>query len=275
MDVMNITYAVVVLGALGAAFGLLLAIAAKVFAVEVDERQEAILEVLPGANCGGCGFAGCSAYAGAVVGAGAATNCCAPGGADVAAQIAEIMGVEAGDVERTVAFVRCSGYTGHTQKQFEYVGIDSCFAAMRLGGGNGPNACANGCLGLADCVKACAFGALEIENGVAKINHEKCVGCMSCAAVCPKNIITKVPYDAEVTVPCNSVARGPVVRRVCDTGCIGCKACEKACEFGAIKVENNLSSIDYSKCTGCGACAAKCPRKLITGAPAKQEAEVA
>ena len=261
----TVIIAVVVLAVLGALFGLVLGIAAKIFAVEVDPKEEAVLGCLPGANCGGCGFAGCGGYAAAVVKGEAPTNSCAAGGAAVAAKIAEIMGVDAGAVERSVALVRCSGSAGHAQKKYDYVGMDDCQAASLLLGG-GPNACAYGCLGFGSCVKACPFGAMSIQDGVAHVDHELCVGCMKCAEACPKNLIIKVPYAAQVTVPCNSQEKGAALRKYCDVGCIGCKICEKACEHDAIHVVDNLARIDYTKCTSCGQCVAKCPRHLIQDA---------
>ena len=253
---------VAILGGLGLIFGLVLGFAAKKFAVEVDPREEAIVGCLPGANCGGCGFAGCGGYAAAVVKGEAPTNRCAAGGAEVAAQIAEIMGVKAETAERSVAMVRCSGFTGHAQKKYEYAGIHDCRSASLLPGG-GPNECAFGCLGFGSCEAACPFDAIHVQDGVARVDHEKCVGCMTCAAACPKNLIIKVPYSAKVTVPCASTEKGAVLRKYCDIGCIGCRMCEKACEHDAIHVADNLASIDYSKCVSCGKCAEKCPRHLI------------
>jgi len=269
----NILYAVLSLGVLGGAFGLVLAFAAKKFAVEVDERQAAIEECLPGANCGGCGYAGCAAYASAVVSAGAPINVCVPGGNETAAQVASIMGVEAQETERCVALVKCSGTTGHMIKRFEYSGISDCFSAMRLGGGNGANGCKYGCLGFGSCVKTCPFGAIYLEDGIAHVDHEKCTGCMTCAKTCPKGIIIKVPYEADVTVACSSKDKGSVLRKYCDLGCLGCSICEKLCEYDAIHVEDGRAVIDYSKCKSCGQCAPKCPRKLIRDARLNTENE--
>lgn len=268
---MTVVYSVIVLGVLGAVFGLLLAIAAKKFAVPVDERQEKIVEVLPGANCGGCGFAGCSAYAAAVVAGEAPTNCCLPGGNEAAKKVSAIMGVEAQETERCVALVKCSGFTA--KKKFDYSGIPDCNAAMRLGGGKGPNECPDGCLGFGTCVKACPFGAISVRDGVARVDHEKCTGCMTCASVCPKNLIVKVPYNADVTVACNSKQKGAVLRKYCDIGCIGCSICERTCEHDAIHVVDNLAQIDYTKCISCGQCAPKCPRHLIRDARLNTENE--
>lgn len=258
----TVVYSVAVLGVLGAVFGLLLAIAAKKFAVSVDERQEKIVESLPGANCGGCGFAGCSAYASAVIAGEAPIGKCAAGGQEAAEKMAAIMGVEAGTVEKTVAFVRCTG-GGEAQKKFEYYGISDCLAATKIGG-NGPAACAYGCLGFGTCAAACPFGAMSVVNGVAHVDEEKCTGCMTCAEACPRGLITSKPYDAKVAVGCASKDKGAAVRAICGKGCIGCMLCVKACEHDAIHVADNLASIDWTKCVGCGACVEKCPRKIIS-----------
>jgi Na+-translocating ferredoxin:NAD+ oxidoreductase RNF subunit RnfB len=258
---MNIVYAILVLGVLGAVFGFVLAYASKIFAVKVDERQEEVLAALPGANCGGCGFPGCGGYAAAVVEGRAATNLCVAGGADCAAKVSEIMGTSAGNVEKSVAFVRCSGIN-NTVKKYEFAGVSTCLAATMLPG-KGPSECSFACFGLGDCVKVCQFGALDLIDGVAKVNREKCVGCRACVSACPKSIINMIPYSATITVPCNSLDKGPVVNKVCSAGCIACKLCEKVCPFDAIVVKDNLAVIDYTKCTACGACVQKCPRKLI------------
>jgi len=258
---MNILYAVLVLGVLGAVFGLILAFASKVFVVEVDDRQQAISEVLPGANCGGCGYPGCSGYAAAVVKGEAPTNACAAGGPEAAATIASVMGLEAESSERSVALVLCSGFTA--KKKFDYSGIHDCVAAMRLGGQQGPNVCPQGCMGFGSCVAACPFGAIYVKDGVARVNKEKCVGCMACAKACPKNLIVKVPYSADVVVACASHQKGAILRKYCDIGCLGCKICEKTCENDAIHIVDNLATIDYTKCTSCSQCAPKCPRHLI------------
>lgn len=259
----NVIYAVIVLGVLGAVFGFVLAFASKVFAIEVDERQAAIAEILPGANCGGCGFAGCSAYAAAVVAGIVELNACAAGGSEVAAKIARIMGAEAGESQRMIALVKCSGRRDITKTKFDYSGVPDCTAAMRLGGNMGPKECPNACIGMGNCAAACKFGAMYMEDGLAHVIREKCVGCKACVNACPKKIIEMVPYTARVNVICANKQKGAEVRKYCEVGCIACKICEKACEFDAIHVVENLAVIDYGKCTNCGACAAKCPRKII------------
>ena len=263
-SMMLVVKAVAVMGALGAVFGLVLAFAAKVFAVEKDPREEAISGCLPGANCGGCGYPGCGGYAAAVVKGEAPVNACAAGGAAVAAQIAEIMGVAAGDSVKQIAQVMCSG-GGCSHLRYDYVGIQDCLAASRSLGG-GPMECQYGCLGLGTCVSECPFDAIHIVDGVAKVDEEKCVACGKCVAICPKHIIELVPIKTKkhVAIPCSSKDKGVDTRKNCDDGCIGCSLCQKACPKDAIVIEDNLAKIDYEKCIGCGICAQKCPRKLIT-----------
>lgn len=267
---MDILFAFAVLAGLGVLFGAVLAVAGKVFAVEEDPRLEPLTEALPGANCGGCGFSGCAAYAQAVLKGEAEPGRCPVGGAEVAKAMGDILGVVVQEQERCVALVKCSGYEGHAQKKYDYDGLADCHAASRLPGG-GPNECPHGCLGFGSCVKACPFGAMSVKNGVATVNHEKCVGCMVCADACPRDLIIKVPYSADITVACNSKEKGAALRKYCDIGCLGCHLCEKACEHDAIHVVDNLARIDYSKCVSCGLCAAKCPRHLIRDARLNRE----
>ena len=240
----------------------LLTIASIVFAVPVDETAVKIREKLAGANCGACGFAGCDDYAAALAADhDLPCNKCAPAGAAGAAAIAEILGVAAGSSDPVVATVKCSGYDNAAKKAMDYQGFKTCNAAKDFFGG--PGECKFGCIGFGDCVKACAFGAIEICNGVAKVNKEKCVGCGACANTCPKKIIDMVPKTSRVYVGCSSLDPGKVVNQICSTGCIGCKLCEKECKFEAIKVEGNLAKIDPALCKNCGLCAKKCPRHII------------
>ncbi len=257
----NVLIAVAVLGILGAVFGLLLAYASKVFAVETDPRQDAIIGVLPGANCGGCGYAGCANYAEAVVKNGAPCNKCAPGGAGVAHKIAGIMGVTAEDSEEMVAFVRCSGGNKASTK-YDYSGIDDC-GALFASLGNGLHFCVNGCLGHGNCVKACKFDAIHVIDGVAKVDRDACRGCEACKNACPKGMIVMIPKSANYAVPCNNPDKGAVTRKFCEAGCMGCKLCEKKCPNDAVHVEHNLALIDYAKCRQCGLCYEACPRNLI------------
>lgn len=260
---MNIFYAVLVLSVLGCLFGAILAVASRVFAVQKDPRLGEILDALPGANCGGCGFPGCAACAQAILEGSAPVNACPSCVGEKAARIAAVMGVEVQAVERRVAFVRCAGGNRASHKFEKYVGIDDCVAAMKISG-NGFLDCSAGCLGLGSCVKACKFDAIHInENGVAEVDQNKCTHCMKCAEACPRHVIVDVPYAADILVPCASKEKGAVAKSNCAVSCISCKLCEKNCPNGAIHVEDNLAIIDYSKCTACGLCASKCPRKTI------------
>ncbi len=256
--------AVLTLGGLGVGFGLLLAVASRVFAVETDERLEALISALPGANCGGCGYAGCSTFAAMVLEGKAPVGGCPVGGSDVTENVARISGRRVTKNKRMTALVRCSGGERALRK-FAYEGLSDCVAAMKVGG-DGPMACSYGCIGLGTCVNTCPFGAISLRDGVARVDFEKCTGCMRCVPACPKHIIVPVPYEADIVVACASRDRGPVLRKYCEIGCLGCKICEKTCEYDAIKVADSLATIDYDKCTSCGECAEKCPRKLIVDA---------
>ena len=252
---------VLIVGGCGLLFGCLLAFASVIFNVAKDDRIERIEEALPGANCGACGFAGCAAYAAAVVENDAPVSCCSVGKDPVARKIAQIMGKKAEKVEPRVARILCAGKCGIAEDKYEYSGISDCASAARLAGG--AKVCPNGCLGLGSCVRACEFGAMYICDGVARVDESKCTACGMCLKACPKHIIELVPLDNKVWVPCSSVDKGADTNKYCRVGCIGCKICEKSCPTDAIKVEENHAVIDYDKCIGCGICADKCPKKLI------------
>lgn len=257
----GIIQAVLVVGITGLIFGILLSIASVIFAVKKDERIDLIEEALPGANCGACGCAGCSAYAAEIVSNGAPMNLCSVGKAPVAKRIGEIMGRDAGKVEEKVAKVMCQGDCTLAEDKYIYEGIANCNVAIRLGGG--AKVCRFGCLGLGTCAEVCEFDAIEIINGIAVINEEKCTGCGKCKNACPKKIIELVPKTSTVYVLCSNKDKGPAVNKYCKVSCIGCGICKKNCPQGAISVVDNVATIDYSKCTGCGICAEKCPKKVI------------
>ena len=258
---MDILFAMLIVGVVGLILGILLCIAAVKFKVETDPREEEILAVLPGSNCGGCGFAGCAQAAQAIAAGNAPANACPVGGAAVAEKVAAIMGTTA-QVEKKTAFVKCAGTCQLAKERFLYEGNPSCLDASYVGSG-GPKACTYGCLGFGSCVSACPFDAIAIRDGVAVVDPETCVACGKCVAACPKGLIELVPYEKKVRVACSSRDGGKQVKLVCQTGCIGCKICQKNCPEGAISVENNLAHIDYEKCTGCGLCEQKCPVKII------------
>ncbi len=267
---MEILIAVLILGGLGLIFGLILAIASRVFHVETDPRLDKLNECLPGANCGGCGYAGCGGYAEAVLNGEAPIGKCASGGNECALAMSAIMGVKAEEVTRKVALVRCSGFRSVDESgkelgakmKAEYEGIHDCLAASKVGG-RGPLVCKYGCLGFGNCTRVCKYDAIHIVDGVAKVDKEKCVGCMACANACPRQIIVPVEYDKHVLIACASEAKGAVTVRGCSQGCIGCGLCTKVCPEDAIHVVNHLAVIDYSKCTSCGLCAQVCTKHLI------------
>ena len=267
----EIIIAVAILGGLGLIFGLVLAAASKVFYVETDPRLDQLNECLPGANCGGCGYAGCGGYAEAVLNGEAPIGKCASGGNECAQAMAAIMGMKAEAVTRKVALVRCSGEKTYDKDgqlisgakiKGHYEGFKDCMAASKVGG-HGPLACKYGCLGYGSCTRVCKYGAIKVVNGVAHVDEDLCVGCMACAAACPRGLIVPVEPGRNVVIACNSMAKGAVTTRGCTVGCIGCGLCKKICPEGAITVTNNLAVIDYSKCTNCGLCATVCPKKLI------------
>ena len=258
---MKILLPVLIFIGLGLLMGALLALASQLFAVKKDEKAEAIKECLPSANCGGCGYSGCDAYAAAVSSGEAPVNKCSVGGTEAASKIAQIMGVDAGAQVRMRAQVMCSGTGEYAKKKYIYEGIDDCVAASKIGGGD--KMCKNGCIGLGTCVRACPFDAIVVENGVAAVDYSKCKGCGICVSACPKGIIKLIPFDAKHWVGCMSVDDGKNTRKVCDVGCISCKLCQKNCPAGAINVDNFVASIDYDKCTGCDICTDKCPRHII------------
>ena len=278
---MEILIAIGILGGLGLVSGLVLAIASKVFYVEADPRLEKLNECLPGANCGGCGYAGCGGYAEAVLKGDAPIGKCASGGNECAERMAQIMGVKAETVARKVALVRCSGAKHFDENGVQisgakmkgaYEGMEDCLAASKVAG-RGPLACKFGCLGFGNCVAACKYDALKIVDGVAKVDQEKCVGCMACAAECPRGLIVPMEYGKDIVIACASNAKGAVTTRACSAGCIGCGLCVKICPQGAIKVEGNLAAIDYDKCVSCGLCATVCPKHLIADAKMRNDAD--
>lgn len=249
---------VVVIGLIG---GLILSVASIVFAVPVDEKQVAVRECLPGANCGACGFSGCDGYAAALAKGEAQNGLCAPGGTDAAEAVAKVLGIAAGTVEKKVAVIRCGGTCDHVSDKMEYQGQNTCRAVSLMYAGD--SACAYGCLGYGDCAAVCPEQAIKVCNGIAVVNEELCVGCGICARTCPKQVIEIVPQKFKQHVRCINKDKGALTRKICKTGCIGCMKCQKTCEFGAITVKDNHAHIDYSKCKNCGKCKEVCPTGAI------------
>ena len=260
MEIIIIT--TLVLTAIGLIVGVGLVFTGNKFRVEVDERETAVRECLPGNNCGACGFAGCDAMAAAIVKGEAPVNGCPVGGGPVAQKIGEVMGVTAEAEERKVAFVRCKGSCEVTHNQGNYVGIKDCRSAV-LSGIN-VTECDYGCLGFGSCAAVCPQNAIRVLNGVAEVDRRKCVGCGLCVKACPKGLIELIPSSKRVAVQCSNKDKGPLVKKVCSAGCIGCSLCVRQCEHDAVSVENNLAHINYQNCVQCGKCAEKCPVKVIT-----------
>ncbi len=262
MNTTGIIIAVACVGGVGLFIGIFLGVFGKYFRVETDPREDSVLDALPGNNCGGCGYPGCSGLAAAIVAGTAPVNACPVGGAPVGAKIAEIMGVEAGESIRQVAFVKCKGTCDKAKEQYAYYGQEDCQMLPFVPDG-GAKACAYGCLGFGSCVKACQFDAIHVLDGVATVDKERCKACGKCIEACPKHLIELIPYESYVGVACSSHEKGPVVMKVCEAGCIGCGLCAKSCEKGAITVTDFLAHVDQSLCVGCMACAEKCPKKCI------------
>ena len=237
---MNIVIPVALVAIVGLLASVMLSYASKVFAVQEDQLFLDLRAELPGANCGGCGFAGCDDYAHAMA-EGADTPCtkCSVGGPAVAKKLASLLG----------------------QDLYEYEDISSCKAAKQLFGGS--KQCPYGCIGLGDCVAACEFDAIRIIDGVAVVGRDYCTSCGACAKACPQKLIKIIPESAKVQVRCHNEQKGADARKACNVACIGCGQCARVCPKGAITIENNLSSIDPAKCIKCGLCAAKCPTGAI------------
>lgn len=258
----GIITATLLVGVVGLLIGLFLGIAGIKFKVEVDEKEEAVLAALPGNNCGGCGYPGCSGLAAAIVKGEAKVNQCPVGGEPVGNVIASIMGVEAGESTKMTAFVKCQGTCDKTHDIYEYTGNEDC-SMMKFVPAGGPKSCDYGCLGYGNCVKACPFDAIHVVDNVAVVDKDKCKACGACIAACPKNLIELVPYSSTIKVSCSSKAKGPVVMKACSVGCIGCGICAKNCPSQAIELSDSLAKIDYDKCIDCGTCVEKCPKKAI------------
>jgi Na+-translocating ferredoxin:NAD+ oxidoreductase RNF subunit RnfB len=256
----------VVMGLLGTFFGFILAFANKKFAIETNPLIHLVEEALPKGQCGACGYAGCIAYAEAVVlDPAVPPDLCIPGKAAVAKLVAELTGKAAAPAEPRLAYVRCAGDAKHAALCFRYSGIADCVAASYVQ--DGPKACKYGCLGFGTCVKACPFGAIEMGgNGLPRVNPRKCTGCGACEKVCPKKVIHMIPQAHHVQINCNSNDKGAVARKRCSKACIGCGLCAKNCAYGAIVMENNLAVVDVNICAeqcNIPACVEKCPTKAI------------
>lgn len=262
-----------IISGLGLVFGVGLAYASKKFEVKVDERIATAREILPGANCGACGYSGCDGFAEAVVSGSAEPGGCPVGGAALAMELGKLLGKDVSEdaMEVKVARVLCGGDNEKSKLKYQYSGVRDCTAAAVLHGG--PSACNYGCLGMGDCARACPFGAIVVENGVARVLISKCTGCGKCVEACPKGIIKVVPMGKQYTVTCNNPQRGKFVMQVCKVGCIGCRKCSKVCESEAITNDGFVARINPQLCTNCGKCVEVCPNQVINRYPVYSKAE--
>lgn len=260
-------YSIVTLSAIGAIAGVVLYFVAQKFKVEEDPRIDEIAEKLPGANCGGCGFAGCRNFAEAIVKAGNMDELnCPVGGNALVKDIAPILGVESVEKEPMIAVVRCNGSKKNAPQKVVYDSASTCSFAHSLF--SGESGCPNGCLGLGDCVVSCKFDAIYIDDttGLPVVSNEKCVACGACVKACPRNIIelrNKGKKDRRIYVSCINTEKGAIAKKNCEVACIGCGKCVKACPYEAITLNNNLAYIDFTKCKLCRKCVEECPTTAI------------
>jgi len=266
--------ALAVLGGAGLLIAILLLVASLKLSVQVDERETAVRAVLPGANCGACGFPGCDGYAAAVAAGKAPPGACVVGGPTVARKIGDIMGQDASATEPGVAFVICQGGRNEAASRFQYKGAADCRQAALLLGG--PKACIYGCVGLGHCAKICPFSAITMgENGLPVIDERKCTGCGKCVRECPKQTLLLIPRPKLVVLACVSHDKGKAVKDVCRVGCIACNLCVKVCPAQALAMDKNLPVMDFDKCIDCGICVHKCPTSsFIDRAPGRPQAVI-
>ena len=263
----TIIWTIVILTVLGLILALILFWVAKKFKVEEDPRIDEVEKVMPGANCGGCGFAGCRAFADAAVHApNLDNNYCPVGGNEVMKKVAAILGYEVKDKAPQVAVVRCNGTCDNRPVTNVYDGAPSCKVKAALYSGD--TGCPFGCLGCGDCVNACVFGAISMDpaTGLPVVDESKCTACGACAKACPKHIIeirNKGPRSMRVFVSCVNKDKGAVARKACNAACIGCGKCAKVCAHEAITVADNVAYIDFTKCKLCKKCVAECPTGAI------------
>ena len=264
--------AIAVLGIIAIVAAVVLYVCSKRFAVAEDPRIGEVAAVLPQANCGGCGFAGCSGMAAALVkaadGGDIGQLSCPVGGAETMQRIASILGMTVETGERRIAVVRCQGDCSLRARIAEYDGLDTCRAMNACGMGD--TACGYGCLGCGDCSEACSFGGIKINPStrLPEVNPDLCTACGACAKACPRGIIElrpRGPKDRRLYVACMNQDRGPAAVKACSVSCIGCGKCARECSFEAVSVENNVAYIDPAKCRMCRKCEKACPRHAIVG----------
>jgi Na+-translocating ferredoxin:NAD+ oxidoreductase RNF subunit RnfB len=260
INVTSLLIVLAIVAILAIVFGALIVLVSKLCAVKEDEKAKAISEKLAGANCGGCGYAGCADFAKALAEGKANINDCGATSNESKQDIATILEIPFSATAETFAVVKCRGGENCKDK-FNYVGNDGCLAHTVFSGGE--KLCQSGCIGAGDCVKACPEKSISVSHGFSQTDKDLCISCGACVKACPKNLIELIPKTATVYVACSSKCKGKDVMNACSKGCIGCGLCAKNCPNGAIIMINNLPVIDYNKCSGCKICVSKCPRKCI------------
>lgn len=257
---MDILLPVIILTGLAAIFAVVIVFVNKKLAVQEDPKVEEVLHLLPGANCGVCGKAGCADFARALADGKAEINACNSCPAANKCKICDILGTSAQIGGQTIVVCACSGGNA-CQDKYEYQGYGDCASIELIAGGR--KACPVGCIGEGRCARLCPYDAITIKNGVSVVDQSKCVQCGICITNCPKKIMKRLPASARIYIACSSCETGREVRAVCKNGCIACGLCAKVCPSAAIVMHNNLPIIDYTKCTACGECVQKCPTKVI------------
>lgn len=256
----TLLWVILIVAVLAIVFAVLIVLVSKLCFVKEDERIGKVSENLAGANCGGCGYAGCADFAKALCEGKATLSNCGATSNEAKEEIAKVLGIEFVAGVENVAVVKCAGGLNAKDK-FDYVGNQNCSAIAGLMGGN--KVCASACLGGGNCVGVCPDGGVSVKDGVAVVDRSLCEACGACIRACPRNLIELVPKTAKVYVACSSKCKGKDVLNACTVGCIGCGLCAKNCPENAISMVDNLPVIDYSKCSGCLTCVTKCPRKTI------------
>jgi len=253
--------AVVSVTTIGVICAIILNVASQLMYVKVDFRVAQLIDAMPGANCGACGYPGCEGFSIALAAGEAKTNLCTPGGPELLVKISEILGIEAESIVPKTAICHCMGDLHVRKKKMDYLGIKTCAAEKQLFGGE--NACAFGCLGYGDCQKVCPSNAICMVDGLARVITSSCTGCNLCVKICPSKLFSLENADIPVVIACKNTEKGAVVRKKCSVGCIACTKCVKECPDSAIAMVDNLAVLDYSKCSGCGKCVDVCMTKCI------------
>ncbi|MCM8771703.1 MAG: RnfABCDGE type electron transport complex subunit B [Candidatus Omnitrophica bacterium] len=252
---------IIVVGCLGLFFGIFLTIIYSKFKTEENPFFSKIYSLLPKANCGGCGFAGCNDFAENLIDGKTTPERCVMLNEESIIEVCNLLGIKNERRERNIARICCYG-GDNAKKKFEYTSFRTCSAVNAIFETN--LECPYGCIGFGDCIRICPVNAISLnEKNIPEINEEICIGCGKCIEICPKKIIKLIPSNKKVYVACSSKDKGAVVVKICQSGCIGCGKCSKSCPQNAIKIEDNLAIIDYEKCNNCGKCVEECPRKII------------